>query len=170
MAEQLDQLLDRLGKGDDPLGNFARSIITHRIPSQSAEEEVTETEGSTDPFAYDKNVKLLSDMGLITDEERNDPVALAATLAELFVNLRNKFSEMSSVPASNLNQELVSHYSSLYQESLVKVPYLEVVYNDPLMFYKLAPEEAAGLAQALIKVTKQSNQLWDTVSTTGRGM
>lgn len=171
-GNNLTQLLTRLSQSNDPLGNYARSMLTHddfKMESDSAD-LAQEPEGSTDPFAFDPNVEALLASGIITVEEKDDPVALVAKLAGVLIGMRTAITAESVGPESaHLDQVEVHAFDTYYREKLKGRSQLEIVYDDPLLFESLKFEEAAGLARALIAVTKCTRPLWVEISNTGRG-
>lgn len=171
-GKDLSKLLTRLSQEGGALGNYARSILSHdgfKIQSHSAD-EVAEPEGSTDPFAYDPNVEALLASGIISAEEKEDPIALVIKLSSVLIGMRNAVTQDAErAEVSSLNQTEVQSFDNYYREKLRGVAQAEIVYDDPLLFQNLKPEEAAGLARALIAVTKVTRPLWVEISNTGRG-
>ncbi len=171
-GNDITKLLTRLSQSGDPLGNYARSMLTHddfRIKSISAD-DVTEPDGSTDPFAYDQNVEALLASGIISPEEKTDPVALVTKLASILIGMRTAVArETEGAPVTELNQAEVQAFDSYYREKLRGVAQAEIVYDDPILFQDLKHEEAVGLARALIAITKCTRPLWVEISNNGRG-
>ena len=173
MADKvLTKLLTRLGESPDALGSYARSILSHDgFKHASTSADTVEPEGSTDPFTYDPNVEALLASGIISPEEKADPVALVTKLASILIGMRNAVTRdvESAVDVADLNQTEVQNFDTYYREKLRGVAQAEIVYDDPILFQNLKPEEAAGLARALIAVTKVTRPLWVEISNTGRG-
>lgn len=168
----ITKLLTRLSQSDDPLGNYARSVLTRDefVMESNSADLAQEPEGSTDPFAFDPNVEALLASGIITDEEKDDPVALVAKLAGVLIGMRTAItSESNDSDPSHLNSAEVHAFDTYYREKLKGRAQLEILYDDPLLFENLKCEEAAGLARALIAVTKCTRPLWVEISNTGRG-
>lgn len=173
MADKdLTGLLTRLGESPDALGSYARSILqSSGFNHASLSADVVEPEGSTDPFAYDPNVEALLASGIISPEEKADPVALVTKLASILIGMRNAVARSveDTVDEAALNTAEVQNYDTYYREKLRGVAQADIVYDDPILFQNLKPEEAAGLARALIAVTKVTRPLWAEISITGRG-
>lgn len=169
----LPSVLQRLSKSDDPIGIYARSMLNHddvRAASLAADNaaEHAEREGTTDPFAYDPNIKALLDSGVIAEWEKDDPVALSVKLASVLIRLRDEVADSYAPEATALNGAEVDKFTAYYSEKLQGRAQLEIVYDDPILFANLSREEAAGLARALITISKRTCPLWDETSVTGR--
>jgi hypothetical protein len=86
-----------LASGDDLLARVARSVITDpQFDSLSFAGEYdldSDDIGTTDPFATDPSINELRALGVVTDDDLSDPVALSLRLAEALVSWRHQMAE-----------------------------------------------------------------------------
>lgn len=162
-----------LASGDDLLARVARSVITDPHFESLSDDGFgvgdSDDVGTTDPFATDPNINELRTLGLISDADMSDPVALALRLSEALVSWRRQMiSEMAGTMAPQLDDGEVAEYTRHYVEVFKVIPDLTYTHDDPLLFAKRSPTECAGIANALIQVTGETTELWAKYATGGR--
>ena len=162
-----------LASGDDLLARVARSVITDpqfESLSEDGDSSVDSDDiGTTDPFATDPSINELRALGVISDAELSDPVALSLRLAEALVQWRRQMVEEIAPPqAPVLDEGEVAEYTRHYVERFKILPDLAHTHDDPLLFANRSAAECAGIANALIKVSRETTELWAKYATGGR--
>ena len=162
-----------LASGDDLLARVARSVITDpQFDSLSFAGEYdldSDDIGTTDPFATDPNINELRALGLISDEEEADPVALSLRLAGALVQWRRQMvEEMAGSQSPQLDEGEVADYTRHYVQVFKTKPDLTYTHDDPRLFANLSDTERAGVANALIQVTGETTELWSKYATGGQ--
>ena len=163
-----------LASGDDLLARVARSVITDPQFDSLSDDgfgvDDGDDVGTTDPFATDPSINELRALGVVTDDDLSDPVALSLRLAEALVSWRHQMAEEIAPPqAPVLDEGEVADYTRHYVERFKILPDLPLTHDDPLLFANRSATECAGIANALIQVSGETTELWAKYATGGRG-